>query len=63
MTAFAEHPTVKTVRARTAAGALPEVPRTIDAAWLRSLCLEAGADDVGFVAIDNADIAEQKSEI
>jgi ferredoxin len=63
MTAFAEHPTVKTMRARAAAGALPEVPDVLDATWLKSLCLEAGADDVGFVDIASPEIAAQKSEI
>lgn len=63
MTTFAEHPTVKTIRARAEAGSLPEVPSTIDAAWLKSLCLEAGADDVGFVAIGSPDIAAQRDEI
>ncbi len=63
MVTFAEHPTVQTMRARAAAGASPEVPSVIDAEWLRNLCLEAGADDVGFVAIDSPDIVPQKSEI
>jgi ferredoxin len=61
--AFADHPTVQKMRARAAAGTEPEPPRILDAGWLRSLCLEAGADDVGFVAIDSADIAAQKPEI
>ncbi|MEI9916777.1 MAG: SCP2 sterol-binding domain-containing protein [Methylovirgula sp.] len=63
MVTFAEHPTVQTMRARAAAGASPEVPSVIDAAWLRNLCLEMGADDVGFVAIESPDIVGQKSEI
>jgi ferredoxin len=63
MVAFAEHPTVQTMRARAAAGLSPSIPSVIDAEWLRNLCLEAGADDVGFVAIESPDIAGQKSEI
>ena len=63
MVAFAEHPTVQTMRARAAAGVLPEVPSVVDAEWLRNLCLEVGADDAGFVAIESPDIAGQKSEI
>ncbi|QAY96287.1 4Fe-4S ferredoxin [Methylovirgula ligni] len=63
MTTFAEHPTVQTMRARAAAGTSPEAPSVIDADWLRNLCLEAGADDVGFVAIESPDIAAQKAEI
>jgi ferredoxin len=63
MTTFAEHPTVKTIRARAAAGTLPEAPGVIDATWLKSLCLEAGADDVGFVAIGSPEITAQRTEI
>jgi hypothetical protein len=37
--------------------------RVLDAAWLRQLCLEAGADDVGFVERDRPEIADQKSDI
>jgi len=35
----------------------------ITAAELRDLCLETGADDVGFVSIDNPDIADQLDDI
>ncbi|WP_165227163.1 4Fe-4S binding protein [Aquisphaera insulae] len=54
-----EHPSV--VRHR-------ERPRTVeatalDAGWLRQICLDAGADDVGFVAIDRPELGEQRSEI
>lgn len=35
----------------------------IDAGWLRQLCLDCGADDVGFVAIDRPEIADQRHEI
>ena len=41
-----EHPTVKAFRAKPVT---PVVSAPLDAAWLRKLCLEAGADDVGFV--------------
>src|SRR5437773_10000612 len=42
-----------------------EVPtnQVLDAAWLRQLCLDAGADDVGFVERDRPEIADQKAEI
>jgi NAD-dependent dihydropyrimidine dehydrogenase PreA subunit len=36
---------------------------TLDPDWLRGLCREAGADDVGFVEIDRAEIADQRTEI
>ncbi|HKV82467.1 MAG TPA: hypothetical protein VJP02_30245, partial [Candidatus Sulfotelmatobacter sp.] len=37
--------------------------RVLDAAWLRQWCLDAGADDVGFVERDRPEIADQKAEI
>src|SRR5256886_4445984 len=42
-----------------------EVPtdQVLDAAWLRQLCLDAGADDVGFVERDRPEIADQKADI
>src|SRR6266542_1480588 len=48
-TSLKEHPTVEAHRKKSA----PEkVSQPLDAAWLRQLCLGAGADDVGFVAVD-----------
>lgn len=38
-------------------------PGTLDAARLRQLCLDAGADDVGFVAIDRPELDDQRAEI
>ena len=38
-------------------------PGTLDADRLRQLCLDAGADDVGFVAIDRPELDDQRSEI
>jgi epoxyqueuosine reductase QueG len=60
-----EHPTVSAVRRRSpsSSSAEPGDSRVLDAAWLRGKCLEAGADDVGFVSIDNPDIAEQRDAI
>jgi ferredoxin len=54
-----DHPSVVRFRkaeARPHAG-------TLDATCLRDVCLEAGADDVGFVAIDRAEIDDQRAEI
>ena len=44
-----EHPTVAAHRRR-----LPpeKISEPLDADWLRQLCLDAGADDVGFVEVD-----------
>jgi ferredoxin len=54
-----EHPTV--IRHR----GLPKgaAPGVLDADWLRGVCLDAGADDVGFVAIDRAEVDDQRAEI
>jgi ferredoxin len=54
-----EHPTVQRFR-RTA----PQPPPgPLDAGRLRQLCLDAGADDVGFVAIDRPELDDQRAEI
>lgn len=60
---LAEHPTVKRFYEKGSVlperGALP----ILDSDWLRKLCLDAGADDVGFVEIDRPEIADQRDEI
>ncbi len=63
MPQLAEHPTVKRFYAGT--NARPEAPATstLHTEWLRTLCLEAGADDVGFVEIDRPEIADQRDDI
>jgi hypothetical protein len=43
--------------------AVPKPPEVLDAEWLRNVCFESGADDVGFVSVDSADIAAQRPEI
>ena len=58
-----EHPTVKQFRERAAGRREVPVTQVLDAAWLRQLCLDAGADDVGFVQTDRPDIADQKADI
>ncbi len=35
----------------------------LDASWLRTLCLEAGADDVGFVSLARPELDDQRAEI
>jgi Fe-S-cluster-containing hydrogenase component 2/putative sterol carrier protein len=56
-----EHPTIKAFKAKPAAS--PTVARPLDAVWLRELCLGAGADDVGFVELERASLAEERSHI
>jgi len=63
MAQLTEHPTVRQFREREAAGNQPTRLQTLDAAWLRRVCIEAGADDVGFVDAERPEIADQKAEI
>ncbi len=60
-----DHPTVKKVRNGKSPAA--QIPRdesgAIKADWLRAVCLEAGADDVGFVSVDRPELASQQLEI
>src|SRR5436309_14258446 len=56
-----DHPTVKRFRERQP---LPEVgPRTLNAAWLRQLCLDSGADDAGLVEISRPALDDQRADI
>ncbi len=57
-----EHPTVKRYRERSSGTAVVR-PAPIDADWLRSLCLAAGADDVGFVEVDRQELAKDRQDI
>jgi epoxyqueuosine reductase QueG len=62
MAQLEEHPTVRQFRQQRADRA--DVPDAVlDAAWLRQLCVDAGADDVGFVDSERPEIADQKAEI
>src|SRR5436189_314088 len=59
-TPLKKHPTVEAYRRK----AVPEKTcEPLDAAWLRQLCLDAGADDVGFVEIDRPALAEERPHI
>jgi NAD-dependent dihydropyrimidine dehydrogenase PreA subunit len=59
MAALDQHPTVVAIRSRPARPATERVSAT----WLREVCLAAGADDVGFVAIDREEIATDRPDI
>ena len=61
MSRLADHPTVK--RVERLLPAEPAKTLSLDATELRRLCLEAGADDVGFVHLDHPEVASQKAEI
>ncbi|STZ60587.1 4Fe-4S binding protein [Mycolicibacterium tokaiense] len=55
---IADHPTVRTVLARSS----PK-PGVIDAGWLRQVCLEAGADDVGFASVANPALVSEAEHV
>lgn len=62
MAKFDRHPTVKWWREQAASN--PSTSAVLlNSEALRSLCIEAGADDVGFVEIGRAAIADQRSDI
>ena len=63
MAQLSEHPTVKQFRAREATESATARPQAVGGEWLRQVCLEAGADDAGFVEIDRPEIADQKSDL
>jgi ferredoxin len=61
MAQLSEHPSVKRFRER-----IPDMvgsPSVLDAVELRELCLEGGADDVGFVELDRPELAAQRIDI
>lgn len=60
MAALDQHPTVRAARRQLP---LAGPPRPLDPAWLRDLCLAAGADDVGFVALDRPEVADQRADV
>src|SRR5512140_2592750 len=57
------HPTVKRYRERKASVTLHSTPLKLSAMELRKMCIEAGADDVGFVEITRPTLADQKAAI
>ena len=60
---LADHPTVQRYREKNDAGPRTVSPTVLEADWLRQLCLQAGADDVGFVEIDQPALATDRPDI
>ena len=60
---LAEHPTVKAFYEKAADAPVPSTPRKLDADWLRQLCRDAGADDVGLVEIGRSSLDDQRDDI
>ncbi len=58
-----DHPTVKRYHERKASNMLHTTVPKLKARDLRRICLEFGADDVGFVEIDRPSLADQKADI
>jgi ferredoxin len=52
-----------TVHIHTNGSSTPGRPGVLDAAWLRQLCLDAGADDVGFVELERPSLVEERLHI
>src|SRR5947208_16075767 len=57
-----DHPTVQRIHRKTIPSA-PSRKEPLDAAWLKQLLLDAGADDVGFVEIGRSALDDQRADI
>ncbi len=60
---LADHPTVRGFYQRAEASPAAAPPDCLDADWLRRLCREAGADDVGLVEIGRPALDDQRDDI
>jgi epoxyqueuosine reductase len=60
---LARHPSVKAVLARREAEPPAGPPPVIDTAWLRELCLRAGADDAAAVSLDHPDLTGEREHV
>jgi ferredoxin len=58
---LADHPTVRWFH--ESADERPDPPSIVDAAWLRQLCLDCGADDAGLVEISRPALDDQRADI
>src|SRR5437763_4799428 len=59
---LAEHPTVRRFRQSNRPGSA-NLPEPLDAACLRQLCLDCGADDAGLVEISRPALDDQRKDI
>jgi ferredoxin len=66
---LSEHPTVKRFHELNTAALAQGIPEgnasasKLEAGWLRQLCLESGADDVGFVDLDRPELEHERVDI
>ncbi len=58
-----DHPTVRNYHRTNDRPLEAESPRKLDAAWLRQLCLDCGADDAGLVEISRSALDDQREDI
>ena len=58
---MANHPTVR--KYYSSSGREKSELSAIDTEWLRALCLDAGADDVGFVDLEHAELGSERERI
>ena len=58
-----DHPTVQLLRRTSPEQSFPVSTSTLDAVWLRTICLDAGAADVGFVELGRPALADQRDDI
>jgi ferredoxin len=58
-----DHPTVQLLRRTPLEQSSPVSTSTLDAVWLRAICLDAGAADVGFVELGRPALADQRDDI
>ena len=58
-----EHPTVKLIHERHRSQPQPITPLKLSSEALRRICLDRGADDVGFVEIERRELDEQRGDI
>ena len=63
MAQLQEHPTVKRFYENRSEQLNPSPPARLEAHWLRQVCIDQGADDVGFVEIGRPEIADQRNDI
>jgi Fe-S-cluster-containing hydrogenase component 2 len=66
MTKFDDHPTVKRLRELHNSqyqNSQDTISSPLDHDWLRSLCLDLGVDDVGFVSLDQPEMDDQRAKI
>ncbi len=57
-----KHPTVKSYLGKQTQNER-SIETKLEYSWLRTLCLDAGADDVGFVEIGRPEVASEKADI